>query len=94
MPPAVPGSGSTALPVPGDRDAAPDGAPDGDRGPRPSLRVGTVVWGLVIAIIGAGLIAIASGARFDVELAFIGLLALAGIALVVGSVVTGARRRR
>jgi hypothetical protein len=59
-----------------------------------TLRVGTVVWGLVLAIIGAGVIAIAAGASVDFELAAIGLLALAGLALVVGSVVTAARRKR
>ncbi|NMR18965.1 hypothetical protein [Cellulomonas fimi] len=60
---------------------------------KPALRVGTVVWGLVLAVIGAGIVAIAAGVSFDLELASIGLLALAGIGLVVGSVATGARRR-
>ncbi|WP_298456153.1 hypothetical protein [uncultured Cellulomonas sp.] len=77
---AVSSSGATALPA-------------DDRGQRPSLRVGTVVWGLVIAIIGAGIVAIAAGAQFDLELAFIALLALAGVGLVAGSVAAGVRRR-
>ncbi len=77
--------------------AAPAGAGDRVDDPstaRPSLRVGTVVWGLVVALIGAGVIAVAAGARFDVELALIGLLALAGLGLVGGSVAAGMRRRR
>ena len=60
---------------------------------RPALRVGTVVWGLVLAVIGAGVIAVAAGARFDVELASIALLTLAGVALLAGSIATSARRR-
>jgi hypothetical protein len=59
-----------------------------------TLRVGTVVWGLIIAIIGAGLVSVAGGARFDLELVLIGLLALAGVALVVGSLAVSMRRRR
>lgn len=66
----------------------PPAAPD-----RPALRVGTVVWGLVLAVIGAGVIAVAAGARFDLELASIGLLALAGVGLLAGSIATSARRR-
>jgi hypothetical protein len=61
--------------------------------PRVTPRVGTVVWGLVLAVIGAGVIAAAAGFEFDVELASIALLALAGIGLVVGSIATSARRR-
>ena len=58
------------------------------------VRVGTVVWGLVIAAIGVGLLAFASGVVFDVELALIGLVAAAGVGLLVGSLVTGMKRRR
>lgn len=68
---------------------APAPAPHQDRGPR----VGTVVWGLVVAAIGVGLLAVALGVVFDVELAFIVLVAAAGVLLLVGSVF-GARRRR
>jgi len=60
---------------------------------RPTLRVGTVVWGLVLAVIGAGVIAVAAGARFDLQLAFIGLLALGGIGLLAGSIATSVRHR-
>lgn len=62
--------------------------------PRRGVRVGTVVWGLVIAAIGVGLLAAASGVSFDVELAVIGLVAAAGLALLIGSVATSARRSR
>jgi len=58
------------------------------------IRVGTVVWGLVVAAVGLGLIALASGLTFDVELAVILLLVAAGLALVVGSLATGLRHRR
>ena len=61
---------------------------------RPGPRVGTVVWGLILAVVGVGVIAAAAGARFDVELVSIALLALAGVGLVVGSVATSVRRRR
>ena len=57
------------------------------------IRVGTVVWGLVLAAVGIGLLAVASGVVFDIELALIGLVAAAGVALLVGSVVSGARQR-
>ena len=60
---------------------------------RRGVRVGTVVWGLVLTAIGVGLLALASGVVFDVELALIILVACAGVALLVGSLVTEARRR-
>ncbi|NUU18172.1 hypothetical protein HP550_13025 [Cellulomonas humilata] len=62
--------------------------------PRRRLRVGTVVWGLVIAAIGVGLLAWAAGVAIDLQLAMIVLLAVAGTALLVGSIVSGARARR
>ncbi|MFI2755176.1 hypothetical protein ACGIF2_17240 [Cellulomonas sp. P22] len=58
---------------------------------RPALRVGTVVWGLIIAVVGIGVLAAASGAMFDRQLALIALLGLAGVALLVGSIVTARR---
>jgi hypothetical protein len=56
-------------------------------------RTGTVVWGLVVAVCGIGILAMAAGARIDVQLAFIILLAGAGAALLLGSVISAARRR-
>ncbi len=55
-------------------------------------RVGTVVWGLVVLAVGLGLMALGNGLVFDVQLAVILLVAGAGLALLVGSLV-GARRR-
>ena len=49
-------------------------------------RVTTIVWGLVIAAIGAGLLAVALGVTFDLELAVIVVIAAAGLALVGGSI--------
>ncbi|GEL96588.1 hypothetical protein [Cellulomonas terrae] len=62
--------------------------------PRRRLRVGTVVWGLVIAAIGVGLLAWAAGFAIDLQLAMIVLLAVAGTSLLVGSIVSGARAAR
>ena len=59
------------------------------RGPR----VGTIVWGLVIAAIGAFIMAYALDVAFDEELAFIIVIAAAGVLLLLGSVVTTRRRR-
>lgn len=60
---------------------------------RRGVRVGTVVWGLVVAAVGLGMLAFALGYTFDVELAIIVLVAAAGAALLVGTLVTSARRR-
>ena len=62
--------------------------------PRSRLRVGTVVWGLVIAAIGVGVVATAAGAVFDLQLALIALLAVAGVAMLGGSIAVTARHRR
>jgi hypothetical protein len=68
---------------------APSPAPVPSRGPR----VGTIVWGFLIVAFGAAVLATALGARVDVGLAAIVVLAVAGVTLVVGSVAVGARRR-
>jgi hypothetical protein len=78
-PPSPPATTSAPAPVP---------VPE-DRGPRS----GTVVWGLIVAVVGVGILAVAAGARIDVQLALIVLLAAAGVALLVGSVLTAARRK-
>lgn len=56
------------------------------------LRVGTVVWGFVIVAVGAGILALALGATYDLDLALIGLLSVAGLVLVVSSIVSSSRR--
>ncbi len=61
-----------------------------ERGPR----VGTVVWGLVLAVLGVGVLAWAGGRRIDVDVAAIVLVAGAGVALLIGSIISGTRRRR
>ncbi len=68
-------------------------AEQAQRAPRAGLRVGTVVWGLVIVAVGVGLLSAAWGAHVDAELALIVLLGAAGVALLVGSLV-GMRRSR
>ena len=55
-------------------------------------QIGTVVWGLLVTAVAVGMLAIANGALFDVQLAFIVVLAAAGLVLLVGSL-TRARRR-
>ncbi|MBC7289904.1 MAG: hypothetical protein H5T83_01035 [Actinotalea sp.] len=57
------------------------------------VRLGTVVWGLVVVAVGVLLAAAAAGVVFDVQLAVIVTVALAGVALVVGSLVSASRRR-
>jgi len=60
------------------------------RGPRPT----TIVWGIVLVIIGGGLI---TSQLVDVAIApstaFISLVALAGLLLVVGAVIGALRSR-
>lgn len=82
--------------APASRTAAQPVTPPAGPAPRPhrGMRVGTMVWGLVLAAIGAGVLAWAVGVSFDVELAFIILVAAAGVLLLVGSVATTLRRRR
>ncbi len=75
----TPGAGGVADPGPLTR-----------RGPR----VATIVWGFVIVAFAVVVLAAALGARVDLGLATIVVLAAAGVTLVVGSIVSGARRRR
>jgi len=62
------------------------------RAPRERLRVGTVVWGLVLALAGVAVLAWGQGVRFDVQLAAIGVLAAAGALLVVSAVTRSKKR--
>lgn len=79
----------TSSGTPGTAPATTTARPEIARG----VRVGTIVWGLVVIVAGALLAAAAAGVVFDVQLAVIVTVALAGIALVVGSVVSAGRRR-
>ncbi len=58
------------------------------------LRVGTVVWGLVLALLGVGVAAVGAGAALDLQAALIVLLVIAGTALLVGAFVTARRAHR
>ncbi len=96
--PATPIPGSTTpIPEPAtpftESATTPTSAPP-TSAPAPGVRVGSTVWGLVVLAIGLGLIALAAGAVFDVQLAVIGLVAAAGVALLVGSLLTAGGRRR
>lgn len=63
-----------------------------ERSRRPH-RPSTIIWGLVVAVVGAGILARALGAEFDNDLALIVLLGAAGIALVGTSIASAVRRR-
>lgn len=91
--PTGPAAGATATGATAPAAAAPAMATAPLPEPRRGVRVGTVVWGLVIAAIGAFIMAYALGVTFDAELAFIILLAAAGVLLLAGSLVTSRRRR-
>ncbi|WP_448630178.1 hypothetical protein [Cellulomonas soli] len=62
---------------------------------RPRLRIATVVWGLIVAALGVGVLIYAAGYTLDAQLALIVLLTVAGVTLLVGSLLgnrRGARR--
>jgi hypothetical protein len=81
---SAPAASAPYLPTPAGTGKAPA---------RPPVRIGTIVWGLVIAAIGVLVLALAAGATIDSGLAVIGLLAGSGIALLIGALVSAVRRR-
>lgn len=93
----------TTKPLPPVTSPLPDAAPAAEQvpsappvppaAPRPPVRMSTVVWGLIIVVVGAGVVARALGADFDNQLALIVLLAAAGVALVATSIISAVRRR-
>ncbi|WP_454041226.1 hypothetical protein [Cellulosimicrobium sp. Marseille-Q8652] len=95
----TPTAGTPGGPMPGTPGAAPGGPaataldPVTEREPHRGPRVATIVWGFVLFAIGAAVLAAALGADVDLGLAAIVVLVVAGVTLVVGSVVTGVRRR-
>lgn len=91
-PPVADAPPTGTAPAPTATPTAPVGAPVATGDAR-YLRIGTIVWGLVIAVIGVGLLAFALGVTFDVELASIIVVATAGVLLLVGSVATARGRR-
>ena len=58
------------------------------------VRVGTMVCGAFLVAAAVIIIAVAAGATIDVELTIIIGLAVAGVALVIGSIFAGMRRSR
>ncbi len=78
-----------------DEPAAPQRQPTPQRPlVRSGPRTGTIVWGFLVVAVGVGLLAQSAGARIDVELGAILLLGAAGALLVLGSLLSAARRRR
>lgn len=82
-------------PTPADANAGhePSSAPQNTR-PKPTTRVGTIVWGVILLAAAVLLIAMASGVSIDLELTLIIGLAVAGVALVIGSLIATTRRSR
>lgn len=59
--------------------------------PRLSPRPTTIVWGLILAIIGVAGIAVALGLRIDIQLVAVALFAVAGLGLLVSALVRSRR---
>jgi hypothetical protein len=76
----------------GSTERTPGGTQDADERREP--RVATIVWGLILVAVAAGVLAVAQGYRIDAELALIVGLGVAGLLLLAGSLATAARRRR
>jgi hypothetical protein len=92
---AAPASTTAPAASAGPASTAGPAAPPSTAGPAgPRLRVGTVVWGLVLAVLGVAVLAWAAGADVDGQLALIVLLGGAGVALLVGSLISGLRASR
>src|SRR5690625_4010112 len=68
---------------------------EGPQQPEPPTgpRMRSIAWGLVLALLGVVVIAVGLGVRLDLQLVFIGILAVAGLTLLVGSLVSGSRKR-
>ena len=93
----VPGGYPTGSSRPG----APTGAwmpsSPAPREPRPvstAVRTSTIVWGAILVVAAIVVLATAAGMTLDLELVGIFVLGGAGLALLVGTVATQARRQR
>ena len=67
------------------------------REPRPvstAVRTSTIVWGAILVVAAIVVLATAAGMTLDLELVGIFVLGGAGLALLVGTVATQARRQR
>lgn len=65
--------------------------------PRPvstAVRTSTIVWGAILVVAAVVVLAAAAGMTLDLELVGIFVLGGAGVALLVGTVATQARRHR
>lgn len=74
----------------GDITYANPGSPQGP----PPVRAGTMVWGVLVLVLGLGAMAVATGRRVDLEIALISLFVLAGLGLLAGSAISAAQRAR
>lgn len=54
---------------------------------RTGPRVGTIVWGVILLLLGLGVLGVGAGLTIDLQAALIGLLALAGVGLLVKALV-------
>lgn len=61
-----------------------------DSGPR----TGTIVWGVILTLLGLGVIGVGLGLRVDLQLALIVLLAVAGVGLLLKAVLPNQSRER
>jgi len=84
---------STTAPQADDRGTTPEPDATATTPEVRAPRVRTVVWGLVLAVLGAGVLGRAGGRHVDADVAAIVLVAGAGLALLVGSIVSAVRRR-
>jgi len=55
---------------------------------RSGPRVGTVVWGIILLLLGLGVLGVGAGLTVDLQAALIALLALAGVGLLVKALLT------
>ncbi|WP_312180068.1 hypothetical protein [Arthrobacter sp.] len=59
------------------------------------LRVGTIVWGLVLAVVGGLILTVhLTGIRLDAGMVLLGILLGAGAALVIGGLIAVLGRKR
>lgn len=65
-----------------------------DKPRKAGVRVSTVVWGLVVFLVGLCLMAVAFGARIDAQLVFVAILVIAGLGLIAGAVLAAIKSRR
>lgn len=84
------GASTTGTTDAGDDVTTRTAGPQGAQG----VKVGTLVWGLIVALLGAGVLAVAAGYTIDVQLAAIVLLIAAGVGLILGPLVQTLRRGR